>query len=474
MCGLSGIFNYRTSAATDGTVLRRMASSLAHRGPDDSGFLEDGPCGFGFRRLSVIDLRTGHQPILSADGARAVMLNGEIYNYADLRSSFESAGRAFLTRSDTEVVLAAYERHGTACPAVLRGMFAFAIWDRDRRRLFLARDRLGVKPLYYMDDGQRVVFGSEIKAILAAGGVSRAIDSEAVADYFALRYVPGPKSIFASVRKLPPGCWMMVESGASPVVQRYWDVRFEPDHRVAESDWVERLREAIDSAVRSRMVADVPVGAFLSGGIDSATVVATMSRGSTTPVSTFTVGFGDAATDETGAARLTAQRYATDHHETIVGADAVTVVESLAHHFDEPFADSSAIPMYCVSRAARAHVTVALSGDGGDESFAGYARRYALERRRSRLRSVIPPGLRSRVFGSAARAYAGARWLPSALRGKATLSDLALAPHAAFFSTMSLGTSRLSPLLSPDLRGVLKDYSPDELFRDLMAAAGTT
>ena len=473
MCGISGIFDYGDARSVDGAALRRMATSLVHRGPDDAGYLEDGPCGFGFRRLSVIDLVTGKQPILSEDGARAIILNGEIYNYTELRSALRDAGRRFLTNGDTEVVLAAYERHGVECPTVLHGMFAFAIWDRDRRRLFLARDRLGVKPLYYLDDGRRLVFGSEIKAVLAAGGVPRSIDPEAVADYFALRYVPGPKTIFKAIRKLPPGCWMVVEAGKAPVIRRYWDVRFRADEDVSERAWIETIRERVDDAVRSRLVADVSLGAFLSGGVDSSTVVGTMARLSKGPVSTHTVGFAEQAFDETAAARRVAVRYGTDHHESILRPDAVSIAETLAWHFDEPFGDSSAIPTYYLAKAARAHVTVALSGDGGDESFAGYARRYGFVRWQDGVRTSVPAFLRPIVFGLPARLYPPDDWLPRPLRAKTALTNIAAEPDQAFFNAMSVGIGALSPLLSRDLRATLRDYRPSELFRDLMEASGT-
>jgi asparagine synthase (glutamine-hydrolysing) len=473
VCGISGIFNYRDAAPVDGAALRRMAATLVHRGPDDAGYLQDGPCGFGFQRLSIIDLLTGHQPIRSPDGARAVILNGEIYNYAELRAPLIGSGRQFHTRSDTEVVLAAYERHATDCPTLLRGMFAFAIWDRDRQRLFLARDRLGVKPLYYLDDGCRLVFGSEIKAILSAGGVSREIDAEAVADYFALRYVPGPKTIFKAVRKLPPGCWMLVESRRAPVIRRYWDVRFEAGEGTTEETWIERLRELIDDAVRTRMVSDVPLGAFLSGGIDSSTVVATMAGLSQSPVATFTIGFAETAFDETAAARIVAKRYATDHHELTVAPDALAVIDRLSWHFDEPFADSSAIPMFYLCKMAREHVTVSLSGDGGDENFAGYERRYGFARRVHRLRSLVPAALRPLVFGLPAGLYPRDQRLRRSLHGKTALTNLASPPHQAFFNALSLGPDRLSPLLSRDVRRALNGYRPSDLFKSLMDASGT-
>lgn len=474
MCGISGVFNYRDRRPVNLSTLRAMTDAIAHRGPDDAGFHVDGGAGFGFRRLSIIDLSTGHQPVLSEDGARAIMLNGEIYNYADVRAPLLAAGRKFLTKSDTEVVLAAYEKYGTECVDHLRGMFAIAIYDRDAGRVFLARDRLGVKPLYYSDDGSRVVFGSEIKALLPAGNIPRDIDDEAVADYLALRYVPGPKTIYKSVKKLPPGHWMMIEAGKAPVIRRYWDLKFEADLAPTESQWVEEIRAVLDESVRIRMISDVPLGAFLSGGIDSSAVVATMARLSGRPVSTHTIGFRERAYDESAAARIVAEKYKTDHHEEIVDPDALSIIQKLAWHFDEPFADSSAVPTYYVSKLARRHVTVALSGDGGDENFAGYARRYAFERRENRLRSLLPRSLRKTLFGTAARIYPKADWLPRPFRAKTMLTNLALDPHAAFFNTMSLGTAgELPSLLQPDVRSRLGAYRTAEIFRDMMTAAGT-
>jgi asparagine synthase (glutamine-hydrolysing) len=474
VCGISGIFNYVDLEGVDPHALRQMAATLVHRGSDEGGFLEDGPCGLGVRRLAVIDPQTGHQPIRSEDGTRAAILNGAIYNYRDLRAQAIGAGRRFLTRSDTEAVLAAYERHGLTCPEQLRGMFAIAIWDRPARRLFLARDRVGVKPLYYLDDGRRVIFGSEIKAILAVDGVSREIDREAVADYFALRYVPGPKTIFAAIRKLPPGCWMTVEAGKTPVIRRYWDVRFEPEEDTREAVWIERLRERLDEAVRLRLVSDVPLGAFLSGGVDSSAVVATMAREVERGVTTCSIGFEEPGFDERAAARLMANAYGCEHHERIVDRDAASAIDALVWHYDEPFADASAIPTYYLSKLARERVTVALSGDGGDENFAGYVRRYATERTRARLRSAVPSSLRADVFGVAGRLYPEPDGLPRRLRAKRTLTNLAREPFEAYFDMMSLGGGRLCRLLSEDFRDSLADYRPADLFRDLMNASGTT
>jgi asparagine synthase (glutamine-hydrolysing) len=474
MCGISGVFHYGDGQTAEGPSLRRMAAAIVHRGPDDEGFLEDGAVGFAFRRLSIIDLGGGHQPILSEDGERAIIFNGEIYNFPELRRDFEAQGRRFLTRSDTEVILAAYERHGESCAEKLRGMFAFAVWDRRHRRLLLGRDRLGVKPLYYYDDGRTLVFGSEIKAILAHENLRLAIDPEAVADYFSLRYVPAPRSIFRQIRKLPPGHVLAVEAGGTPRLRRYWALRFQPDETKTEAQWVEGLRHHLDEAVRIRLMSEVPLGAFLSGGIDSSAVVATMARWSDRPVSTHSIGFSEAAFDETPHARQLAQHCHTDHHEQTIRPDALAVIDKLAWHFDEPFADASAVPTYYVSKMAREKVTVALSGDGGDESFAGYARRYAFERREDRIRRLLPTPVRRILFGLPARIYPKADWLPRPLRAKTMLTNLALAPHEAFFNTMSLASGTgLSSLLSPGFRAQIDGYVPSELFRRLMADSGT-
>ena len=354
-----------------------MTEVQSHRGPDGEGIACRGAAGLGHRRLAIIDLVTGDQPMASDDGSVRIVFNGEIYNFRELRTELEARGARFRTESDTEVILRSYEADGPDCVRQLRGMFAFAILDERARRLVLARDRAGIKPLVYAWDGRRLLFASEIKAILEDPAVSRDMDLEALGQYLTFHYVPAPRTIFRAIQKLPPASTLILSlDGGEPVVSRYWNLRFAPDPGVSEPEWVDRLRGQLTDAVRCHMVSDVPIGAFLSGGMDSSTVVAMMAQASSTPIRTFSIGFDEADFDELRFARQVAARYGTDHYELVVKPNALEVLPKLAWHFDEPFADSSAIPTYYVSKITREHVTVALSGDGGDENFAGY-RRYA-------------------------------------------------------------------------------------------------
>ena len=374
MCGIAGIADV-TGRPVDRTLLQAMTTVQAHRGPDGEALVCRGPVGLGHRRLAIIDLSTGDQPMSSEDGRVWIVFNGEIYNFRELRQELEAAGARFRTQSDTEVILRAYDADGPACVSRLRGMFAFAILDERSRRLVLARDRVGIKPLVYAWDGRRLLFASEIKAIVEDQTVARDLDADALGEYLTFHYVPTPRTIFASVRKLPPASLLVLPlDGGAPEISRYWRLRFAPDARIAEGEWSERLRGALSDAVRSHMVSDVPIGAFLSGGVDSSTVVALMAETSPTPVRTFSIGFDETDFDELRFARQVAARYGTDHYELVVKPAALDVLPTLAWHLDEPFADASAIPTYYVAKITREHVTVALSGDGGDETFAGYRR----------------------------------------------------------------------------------------------------
>ncbi len=395
MCGIAGILYHDPARRVRREEIVRMVDTLVHRGPDGDGHYVDGPVGIGMRRLAIIDLVTGQQPIGNEDGSIWVVSNGEIYNFPELRPRLEAKGHVFRTHSDTEVLLHQYEDEGEGLLAHLNGMFAFALWDRRRHRLLLARDRLGVKPLYYACLPDRLVFGSEIKALLQAG-VPRDLDRQALHHYLSLGYIPAPWSIFEAVRKLPAGHFL-VATGSSRVVRQYWDLPTDeaahgtslPQHALAEE-----LRELLSDAVRIRLMSDVPLGTFLSGGIDSATIVALLSRIGADRHKTFSVGFDDPSYDELPQARKIADRFRTEHYESVVKPDVRTVLPILQRHFDEPFADSSAIPTYCVSRMARQRVTVALSGDGGDEVFAGYYT-YQADRLLSAYRHL--PGLLRRV-----------------------------------------------------------------------------
>ena len=415
MCGIAGIVQTDGRAA-DASLLRAMTTVLGHRGPDGDGFVCRGAVGLGHRRLAIIDLATGDQPMASDDGAVWIVFNGEIYNFRELRRDLEAKGARFKTSSDTEVILRAYEAWGPECVRQLRGMFTFAILDERARRVVLARDRVGIKPLFYSWDGRRLLFASELKGLLEDPQFPRTLDREALGAYLTYHYVPAPLTIFTSARKLPAATTLVLSlDRGEPRMATYWHLPFAPVVGVRESEWMEGLRAHLDDAVRSHMVADVPIGAFLSGGIDSGTVVALMAQASSAPIRTFSIGFEEADFDELTYARQIASRFGTEHHEYVVKPDALAVLPKLIWHFDEPFADSSAIPTYYVSEITRRHVTVALSGDGGDENFAGY-RRYAqtqeLERRMAGpLPTLLQPllGMVARVLpvGGPGQAYAG-------------------------------------------------------------------
>jgi len=469
MCGIAGIFDRSGSAAAGrAEILTQMTRTLVHRGPDDEGYLIEGPVGLGFRRLSIIDLSSGHQPLSNEDGSVWIAFNGEIYNYRDLKTRLEAKGHVFRTQSDTETIVHAYEEWGTACLDELRGMFAFAIWDRRRQRLFLARDRLGKKPLYFASVGRAFVFGSEIKALLEFPGLDRSLDLEAVCDYLSLLYIPAPKTVFRRVRKLRPGHFLLVDSDGVRE-QRYWDVSF-----AAAGDTprpAERLAELLRESVAARLRSDVPLGAFLSGGLDSSAVVATMAGALASPVVTSSIGFPDDAFNELDYARQVAHHCHTDHHEHMVTPDAMSVLDKLAWHYDEPFGDSSAVPTYYVSKLARTHVTVALSGDGGDENFAGY-RRYYFDVRENKVRDAIPAPLRRPFFGLLGALYPKADYLPQIFRGKAFLGNVARTPWAAYFHSVSgINQEDKARLLRPEVRAALGGYDSAGLFEDLYRAA---
>ncbi len=389
MCGIAGIVRAGGRPVSP-DELRAMCAAIVHRGPDDEGFYVDADAGLGMRRLSIIDLETGRQPVRNEDGSVWVVLNGEIYNYRELRRDLENRGHAFYTGTDTETIVHLYEEYGTDCVDKLRGMFAFALWDARRKTLFLARDRLGIKPLYYVEVDGRFAFASELKALLRLPEVERRLNWRAVNHLMASLSTPGSESIVAGVRKLEPGHTLTLSPGGGPRRRRYWDVRFEPEHGRSEKYFTERLRELLDESVRLHLVSDVPLGAFLSGGIDSSSVVAAMARLNGRPVKTFSVGFHEQDHDETRYARCVARRFGTDHRELILEPDITGLVEDLAWHLDEPFGDPSAIPTYMVSKLAAEEVTVVLSGDGGDELFAGYDK-YVVESKERRYQRVAAP-----------------------------------------------------------------------------------
>jgi asparagine synthase (glutamine-hydrolysing) len=410
--------------------------------------IEDGVA-LGMRRLSIIDLAGGHQPICGEDGTVTVVFNGEIYNYRDLQRDLEARGHQFQTHSDTEAIVHAYEEYGAACVDHFRGMFAFAIWDARHRKLFIARDRVGKKPLYYTLTPQgTLVFGSELKSLLEHPEVERKIDIEALDAYLTFGYVPDPLSIFRGIRKLPPGHFLTFVDGRV-LINQYWDFRFEPAPARREEEYLEELRALLDEAVRIRLVADVPLGAFLSGGIDSSTVVGLMARHMGRPVKTFSIGFHEDSFSELKYARVTARKFGTDHHEFIVTPDICHIVDQLVWHYDEPFADSSSIPTYMVSKLAREHVTVALSGDGGDELFAGYTR-YVIDRQRSGF-ARLPRAVRRRLMAPLSR------HLPHNAWGRNYLHNVALDPLDRYIDSVSVFTGlNKRALYAGDLAGCLR------------------
>lgn len=466
MCGIAGIADL-TGRPVDSALLRAMTAVQAHRGPDGEAIVCREGVGLGHRRLAIIDLATGDQPMANDDGSVRIVFNGEIYNFRELRRDLEAGGAQFRTSSDTEVILRAYEAGGPDCVRSLRGMFAFAILDERARRLVLARDRAGIKPLVYAWDGRRLLFASEIKGILEDPAVARDFDLDALGQYLTFHYVPAPRTIFRSIRKLPPASTLVLPlDGGEPVVSRYWSLRFAPDARVTEREWIERLRAELTDAVRCHMVSDVPIGAFLSGGMDSSSVVALMAQASSAPIRTFSIGFDEADFDELGFARQVAARYGTDHYELVVKPNALEVLPKLAWHFDEPFADSSAIPTYYVSKITREHVTVALSGDGGDENFAGY-RRYA---RALELHQRLDQGP-ARLARPLLRLASGL--LPVGAPGQAWTGMLGAGPLERYFRMVTYQRSEtLRRLLSDDL-GELARSGPDPaVFSRLAAESG--
>jgi asparagine synthase (glutamine-hydrolysing) len=372
MCGIAGIADFQGAVEPD--LVARMCDAIYHRGPDSRGIHVEAGVGLGIQRLAIIDVAGGDQPIFSEDGNVAVVMNGEIYNHLDLRAELERSGHSFSTRADTEVLVHLYEEHGRDFVTRLRGMFAFAIWDRRRRSLLLGRDRIGKKPLFWSRRGQRFWFGSELRALLRDPALPRRIDPRAIEAYLALQYVPDPMCVFEGVQKLPPACMLEVDAGGERL-ERYWKLDYSRKHPdMTEAEAVERILALIDESTRIRLMSEVPLGAFLSGGIDSSAVVASMAGQTSEPVKTFSIGFGDPSYDETRFARMIAERYGTDHHEFRVEPEALAIMPTMARHYGEPFADPAAIPTFYLSELTRRHVTVALNGDGGDESFAGYSR----------------------------------------------------------------------------------------------------
>src|SRR6266536_1811386 len=402
MCGIAGVM-YADGRPVDPALLKAMGDRIAHRGPDAEGFWTAPGVGFVHRRLSIIDLSGGAQPLGNEDGTVQVVFNGEIYNYLALRAWLLGRGHHFHTKSDTEVLVHLYEEAGDALVERLRGMFVFALWDARRQRLLLARDHLGIKPLYVYRDSEKVLFGSEVKALLAAPAVPRELDVEALENYLAFGMVPGPGSIFRKIKKLQPAHTLAMQRGKlDPIPHRYWQLRLEPDPRPTAEQWQEAIRAKLAETVQAHLIADVPVGAFLSGGVDSSAVVMACEGATNEPLQTFSIGFHEKDFSELPYARQVAERFSTRHTEEVVTPDAVALLDDLSLFFDEPFADPSALPTFLVSRLAARRVQVVLSGDGGDEAFGGYAR-YAHDLKEAAIRRRLPAWLRRGVLGPLAR-----------------------------------------------------------------------
>lgn len=452
MCGIAGIFHFGTRKPVDPVRVERMCDAIAHRGPDGHGIWTEPGIGLGYRRLSIIDLPGSPHPMMSSDGRAVLVFDGEIYNFRELREELAAAGAQFHTLGDSEVILAAWQRWGTDCLSRLQGMFAFALYDLGQKTLFLARDRLGLKPLFYaaLGDGS-LIFGSELKALTAHPRLRREADPLAVEDYLAWGYVPDARSILKGVEKLPAGHWLLLRHDAPmPASACWWDVSFADRRKGSDADLEAELLYLLNEAVRSRMVADVPLGALLSGGVDSSSVVALMAQASAAPVKTCTIGFDAGDGDETSHAERIVRLFGTEHRTRRIASNDVEAIEHVSWMFDEPFADASAIPMWRLCQLAGETVTVALSGEGADEAMAGY-RRHFVHYREDRMRALLPHSVRAPLFGALGAIYPKAEWGLLALQGKATLQSIA--------ASSAEGYARALSVLSPDLRESV--YSPE-------------
>jgi asparagine synthase (glutamine-hydrolysing) len=454
MCGIAGALSL-DGRMVDLEDVHAMCTSMIHRGPDDEGYFSTPQVVLGMRRLSIIDLAGGHQPISNEDGTIHAVLNGEIYNYRELRHDLEQRGHTFRTSSDTETIVHLYEERGEACVDGLRGMFGFAIWDSRKRKLLIARDRLGIKPIYYTMQQGQLYFASELKCLLAVPGIERKVRPQSLDHLLTHLYTPAAESILEGIHKLEPGHLISAQPGREPIISRWWEVKFAPDERRSVQEWEEEIRKVVDESVALHNVADVPVGAFLSGGVDSSSVVASLSRVSNRPVKTFSIGFAEKEFNELDGARIAAKALRTEHRELVVEPASLSVIEEIAWHLDEPFGDSSCIPTYLVSKLAAEDVKVVLSGDGGDELFGGYER-YMVE---GKERRRIIPGFLKRIF-----ALISARMPPGAY-GKRWLRHNSLSEDERYLDATGLfNAGEKSALLSAGVRSAL--------FADAPRAAG--
>jgi len=466
MCGICGIFD-REKRVPDLEDLRRMCEVMVHRGPDDEGYYTSDHVGLGMRRLKIIDLETGHQPIHNEDKTIWVILNGEIYNFLELRSKLEALGHKFYTRSDTEVIAHLYEEYGEDSVSLLNGMFGFALWDVNNEKLFIARDRLGIKQIYYAEDGERFVFGSEIKTILAMPGINREINYEAICDFFSLQYIPAPRTAFRCIKKLPPACNLTIDYKGK-VIKKYWDLQYD-ENGVSDAEAVDFIDQELQRAVRYQMISDVPLGAYLSGGIDSSLLVAMMAQASDRPVETFSILWdqGGEAFDERTYSRFVVEKFKTNHHEFLVKPQVEEIMDAIVQSFDEPFADDSAVPNYYIAHETRKHVTVALSGLGGDEMSAGYERYLGM--RLLRYYRYLPAIMRREIIRIVNRIPdpdSGSLWVER-IKRFSMISDL---PFARSYYAIS---SKLNPNEKPmlftaeALEKIGNDYDTGAIFDHL-------
>ncbi len=471
MCGIAGFTQFNGTVG-DRLTLKKMGDKIMHRGPDASGEFIDAEVGLCHRRLSIIDLSAaGNQPMQSGNGDYVIVFNGEIYNFLELRKELELEGHTFRTKTDTEVILALYARHGLNCLPKLYGMFAFAIWDKRKKELFLARDRLGKKPLYYYDNNKHFVFASEIKAILQVPTIPREIRCDAVYDYFMYQYVPDPKTIFKNIYKLKPGHWMLVNKKGVRCRQ-YWDVSFSGQGTKTEDEICHELNGIIATSTRQRMISDVPLGAFLSGGIDSSAIVGLMALNGSKPVTTCSISFDSKRFDEVAYARIIANRFNTDHHEFKVKQNVSEDLKNIASFFDEPFADSSFVPTYFVSKLARQRVTVALAGDGGDESFAGYEK-YYIDSIENKIRHFFPEIMRRHLFPLFSGVLSKINTTITK-KGTTLLNALSNNPSYGFFLTNSNFDAKIwDRLVNDAFRRDIGDYHPSSITSDYYHKADT-
>lgn len=461
MCGIAGVMYRAQERIPEQSQLRAIGKAIAHRGPDGEGIRTEPGIGLVHRRLAIIDLEGGKQPLGNEDDSVQIVFNGEIYNYQSLRLWLQSRGHRFRTNSDTEVLVHLYEEEGKQLVHRLRGMFAFAIWDRTQRKLLLARDRIGIKPLYYHRNPAKFQFSSEPKGILCDPQFRREVDPVALEDYLAYGMVTGNRSIFRGIESLPPGHVLEVSADNwNQAPSRYWQLQFQAEEKSTD-EYLEQVRAKIDETVAAHLVADVPVGAFLSGGVDSSAIVASASIQSNQPLKTFSIGFQESDYSECTYARLVAKRYATTHHEKIITPDAIQLLDELTQYFDEPFADCSAIPTYLVAKHAAAHVKVALSGDGGDEAFGGYPR-YNHDLREAAWRAMFPGWFRHTLLNWLARWWPRLDWMPRPFRIKNTLTNLSLNPPEAYANTLTYCRQPLRrSLLNPDVASQLNGHQPN-------------